>query len=83
MVTPIVEGRMQKALTLRQAECLEYKARGLSLRAIGRELGISHVAVIKHLKNAVQRQAGFAEYVHARPPADVNNIDPRRVAAAI
>lgn len=53
-------------LTERQRECLRLVSLGLRDKEIGRELGISHETVRKHLKGAMARAGTSSRFIAAR-----------------
>lgn len=78
-------------LTQRQHECLTRHIEGKSTRQIARELGISQPTVATHLRKARLR-AGLPHpeprelrgcKMLAMDPADIDNMDPRRIRAAV
>jgi len=51
------EPHVTEALTARRAQVIKLRATGMSVRAVGEALGITHVAVVRHLQHPDARAA--------------------------
>ena len=77
-------------LTDRQSTCAGLAYEGMTQEQIASQLGISQPMVHRHLRNATAKMNGLnirireGEINHeARPPDELNDLDPSKIAAMI